>query len=82
MILTYAKYIDLMSALDEHCKGKLPRDALQNAIFDRYTTKYGSFVSENLDGNKMLFTIKFQKGKNNKRERKKFRNFMNTNNTE
>ena len=48
MVLTYAKYIELMTALDEHCKCTLPKDKLQDAIFDRYTTKYKSFVAENL----------------------------------
>ena len=37
MVLTYAKYIELMTALDEHCKCTLPKDKLQDAIFDRYT---------------------------------------------
>lgn len=78
MILTYIKYIDLMTALDEFSVGKLPRDSLQNAIFDRYTSKYGNFVAENSIGNKELFVTKWQKTKTNNAERKKFRNFMNT----
>lgn len=77
MVLTYAKYIELMTALDEHCKCTLPKDKLQDAIFNRYTTKYKSFVAENFKGNKRLFTIRFQREKANNRERKKFRNFMN-----
>lgn len=77
MILTYIKYIDLMTALDEFSVGKLPRDSLQNAIFDRYTSKYGNFVAENSIGNKALFVTKWQKTKTNKAERKRFRNFMN-----
>lgn len=78
MILTYIKYIDLMTALDEFSVGKLPRDSLQNAIFDRYANKYGNFVAENSIGDKALFVTKLQKTRINKAERKRFRNFMNT----
>ena len=77
MVLTYGKYIELLSALDEHCKGTLEKDNLQNAIFDHYTGLYGSFVAENINGVKRLFLIRFQKTKNNKAERKLFRHFMN-----
>lgn len=78
MVLTYAKYIDLMTALDEFSAGSLLKGELQNAIFDRYTSKYGNFVAENSIGNKALFVTKWQKTKINKAERKRFRNFMNT----
>lgn len=61
-----------MSALDEHCKGALEKNELQNAIFDHYTGLYGSFVAENINGVKRLFLIK-----NKKAERKIFRHFMN-----
>lgn len=77
MVLTYGKYIELMSALDEHCNGALEKDELQNAIFDHYTKLYGSFVAENTKGVKRLFLIRFQKTKNNKAARKLFRHFMN-----
>ena len=77
MVLTYGKYIGLMSALDEHCNGALGKDELQNAIFDHYAGLYGSFVAENINGVKRLFLIRFQKTKNNKAERKLFRHFMN-----
>ena len=77
MVLTYGKYIELVSALDEHCNGILEKNELQDAIFDHYMSKYGSFVAENVNGAKRLFTIKLQKAKNNKAERKVFRNFMN-----
>ena len=76
MVLTYAKYIDLMTALDEYCKGELDRIELQKAIFKRYTNKYGSFVAENSIGSKKLFMIRFQRDKLNKREMKKFCNYM------
>ena len=66
-----------MSALDEHCNGALEKDELQNAIFDHYTGLYGSFVAENINGVKRLFLIRFQKAKDNKAERRVFRNFMN-----
>ena len=77
MVLTYGKYIGLMSALDEHCGGSLDKNVLQNAIFDHYMYLYGSFVAENINKSKRLFFIKFQKTKNNDAERKIFRNFMN-----
>lgn len=77
MVLTYGKYIGLMSALDEHCNGALEKEELQNAIFDHYTELYGSFVAENINGVKRLFLIRFQKTKNNEAERKLFRHFMN-----
>lgn len=77
MVLTYGKYIELLSALDEHCNGTLEKNELQDAIFNHYMSKYGSFVAENVNGAKRLFTVKLQKTKNNKAERKVFRNFMN-----
>ena len=76
MVLTYAKYIDLMTALDEYCKGELDRKELQKAIFSRYANKYGSFVAENSKGSKKLFMIRFQRDKLNKKEMKKFCNYM------
>ena len=77
MVLSYAKYIDLMSALDEHCKGSLEKRELQSAIFNYYMDKYGSFVAENLIGSKRLFMVKWQRTKQNNRERKTFIKFMN-----
>lgn len=77
MLLSYGKYLDLLSALDEHCRGSLTKVELQNAIFNHYADKYGSFVAENINKVKTLFTIKYQKTKNNKAERKLFRSFMN-----
>lgn len=76
MLLSYGKYLDLLSALDEHCKGSLTKAELQNAIFNHYADKYGSFVAENINKVKTLFTIKYQKTKNNKAKRKLFRSFM------
>ena len=67
-----------MSALDEHCNGTLEKDKLQSAIFDRYTKLYNSFVAENINGSMELFSIKLQKSKSNKKECKRFRNFMNS----
>lgn len=77
MILSYAKYIELMSALDEYSKGSLEKKDLQKAIFEHYAEKYGSFVAENLKGSKRLFVTRFQRTKQNKNEMKIFRNFMN-----
>ena len=77
MILTYGKYLELLSALDEHCKGALEKCELQDAIFDHYMGLYGSFVAENLNKEKRLFKVTFQRSKRNKGERKLFRNFMN-----
>jgi len=75
MLISYAKYIDLMSALDEHCRGTLPKRDIQSIIFKHYMSKYGSFVAENSKGDKKLFAIKMQK--NNDIKRRSFIRFMN-----
>ena len=77
MVLSYAEYIKLISALDEYSKGVLDKKELQKAIFEHYAEKYGSFVAENLKGSKRLFVTKYQRNKQNKNEMKIFRNFMN-----
>lgn len=77
MVLTYSKYIELLFALDEHCKGKLEKHELQDAIFNHYMSINRTLVAENAKGSKKLFTTQWQGNKNNKAERKKFRNFMN-----
>ncbi len=66
-----------MSALDEYTEGKLEKHELQNAIFDHYMKMSSSLVAENINGSKRLFIWKIQRGKQNARERKTFRNFMN-----
>lgn len=76
MVLSYAKYIDLMTALDEHCKGTLERDELQNAIFNHYIGMNRTFVAENMKGSKRLFSSYLQSRTATKRERKAFRKFM------
>ena len=76
MVLSYAKYIDLMTALDEHCKGTLERDELQNSIFDHYIVLNRTFVAENMKGSKRLFSSYLQSRTQTKRERKAFRKFM------
>ena len=77
MVLSYAKYIDLMTALDEYCKGTLERDELQNAIFNHYVGMNRTFVAENMKGSKRLFSSYLQSRTATKRERKAFRKFMN-----
>ena len=77
MFLSYAKYIELLSALDEYSNCKLEKADLQNAIFKHYTDKYGSITVENSKGSKLVFTVKYQKQKYNKNLRKQFRNFIN-----
>ena len=77
MVLSYAKYIDLMTALDEHCKGTLERDELQNAIFNHYIGMNRTFVAENMKGSKRLFSSYLQSRTQTKREKKAFRKFMN-----
>lgn len=77
MVLSYAKYIELMTALDEHCKGEVERNELQNAIFNHYMEKEHSLVAENVNGSKRLFLYRYQRGKKNKIERQAFRSFMN-----
>ena len=78
MVLTYAKYIDLMTALDEHGKGTLERKELQDAIFKHYisisTNKV--FVAENMKRFKRRFSLQSQSKSKFKRERNAFRNFM------
>lgn len=77
MVLTYVKYIELMTALDEHCKCSLDKRELQSAIFNHYADKYGNFVAENYIGSKRLFITKRGQTKYNKNERKTFIKFMN-----
>lgn len=76
MLLSYAKYIELMSALDEHCKGDLEREELQNAIFNHYISLYGVFIAENMKGSKKRFCSYLQSKTKTKRQRNAFRNFM------
>ena len=76
MVLSYAKYIDLMTALDEHCKGTLEREDLQNAIFNHYISLNRTFVAENMKGSKRLFSSYLQSRTQIKREEKAFRKFM------
>ena len=77
MILSYAKYIELLSALDEYSKGKLEKKELQKAIFKHYMEKYGSFVAENSKKTKKLFITKYQRSRYNKGVQKIFISFMN-----
>lgn len=76
MFLSYAKYIDMMSALDEHCKGVLDREELQNAIFNHCISLNRTFSAENLKGSKRRFSSYIQSKKHTNRERKTFRKFM------
>ena len=79
MLLTYGKYIELLSALDEHCKGMVDKFKLQNEIFNHYMSVYNSsFVAENINRDKQLFITSTEKTKRFKSTRKLFRNFMNT----
>ena len=77
MVLSYAKYIDLMTALDEHCRGDLEREELQDAIFNHYTALNRTFVAENMKSSKRLFSSFLQSRTKTKKERKAFRKFMN-----
>lgn len=77
MILTYTKYIELLSALDEHCKGKLQKYDLQDAIFFHYIERDKFLVAENINGFKRLFRYYHQNTALNKKEKKLFRNHMN-----
>ena len=80
MVLSYAKYIDLMTALDEHCKGTLEREELQNAIFNHYTGLHRTFVAENIKGSKKMFSSYLQSKTRTNRQREAFKNFMNEGN--
>ena len=77
MFLTYATYIGLMSALDEHLKSTLSKKKLQEIIFNHYTDRDGYLAAENLKGDKKVFYTKFQKNSYNKKARKIFSHFMN-----
>ena len=77
MVLTYGKYIELMSALDEYSEGTHEKHELQSAIFNHYAEKFDSFVAENINGSRRLFKVLYGKSNINKAERKAFRNFMN-----
>ena len=78
MILTYKIYLQLLTALDEHCNCTLERSTLNNAIFDHYINLYGNFIAENGRGDKRIFSVKHQAGNRIiKAEKKLFRNFMN-----
>lgn len=77
MILTYAKYVALLSALDEHTKRKLKKQTLQNYIFHHLMGKYGYFVAENINGVKMAVWDSFNKKvfrthMNNQKTKKKY----------
>lgn len=76
MFLTYATYIGLMSALDEHLKSTLSKKELQGIIFNHYTDRDGYLAAENLKGDKKVFYTKWQKNKYNKRIRKMFVKFL------
>lgn len=79
MLLSYGKYIELLSALDEHCKGMVDKFKLQDEIFNHYMSVYNnSFVAENINRDKQLFITSTEKTKHFKATRKLFRNFMNT----
>ena len=65
-----------MTALDEHCKGTLERNELQNAIFNHYVSLNRTFVAENMKGSKRLFSSYMQSKTATKRERQAFRKFM------
>ena len=75
MILTYANYLGLMTAIDEHTHYMLSRTTIQNLIFKHFA-KDGSFIAENGCHEKKLFYVEFQKMRKNKRVRKTFRRFM------
>lgn len=74
MVLTYAKYIDCMTALDEFTKGTLTKRDLQNAIFKHYI-KEDNIIAENLRGSKRLFVSSTRKSRL-KSERQSFIKFM------
>ena len=82
MVLSYAKYIDLMTALDEHCKGTLERKELQDAVFTHYISMNKIFVAENMKGSKRRFSLPSQSKSKFKRERNAFRSFMDGGNVE
>ena len=75
-MLTYANYIGLMSAIDEHTKYSLTRREIQNLIFKHFI-KYGSFIAEN-EKEKALFYAPLDKKSKVKSERQRFIKFYAT----
>lgn len=63
MTIDYAMFIGLLSALDEHCKGILPRKRLIREIYWHYMKKYGWIVAINYTGNKALLQDYGEAGK-------------------
>lgn len=76
MYLSYPRYLELITALDEYSKCSLNKKELQEAIFNHFAEKYGSFAAENCRGVKRVFVTKFQRKKSNKKERKLFIKFI------
>ena len=78
MTLSYARYIDLMSALDEYSNSTLEKKDLQDTIYEHYINKYPYFIAENAKGSKRVFFNRDRYSKHVKTtEKKYFRKHMN-----
>lgn len=55
MLLTYSRYLALLSALDEHTRCTVQKFELQNAIYNHYILEDGYIVAENAARERMIF---------------------------
>lgn len=78
MLLTYSRYLTLLSALDEHTQCTMQKFELQNAIYDHYIMQDGYIVAENAFRERMIFYARNHLGRKSDRSkyRKQFREFM------
>lgn len=63
MTINYAKFIELMSALDEYFEGQYSRKRLMREIYWHYMSKYGYIVAININNCKVLLQDYGQAGK-------------------
>lgn len=76
MVLYYNVYVKLLTALKEYCKNTLNEAELHMAIMKRYCGENIGFVAENAVGSKRFFMLRYQRSKDNKKERIAFTRFM------
>lgn len=78
MLLTYSRYLTLLSALDEHTRCTMQKFELQNAIYNHYIVQDGYIVAENALRERMIFySYHYNCGKSDRTKyRKQFRAFM------
>ena len=75
MTLTYGRYLELLSALDEYTNCTLDKADLQRLIYDHFINKYGSFICGNAKSELKLF-VKPSVVSKPKKEKKAFKEFI------